>query len=225
MIYDQEWNNKYENIYTLPNKKILETNYIIQDSNMNLIVNKLNFDVSFPATFATKRKILNDLRIYIKVSMSIIPNLKQSLIITDIILEPLLINLSVKQFIYLWEFYSMSMKFLYYDMVEKYIPLMKPEYLINGIPKRKKKTFKECFKRIVIAKKLQKKMKKDLKILEKKGEKMIMLTQLILIHILNVMIQIILGVYHYSMLIFQIYMLNSYQIVKLRIKKIWVMLF
>jgi hypothetical protein len=32
MIYDQEWNNKYENIYTLPNKKILETNYIIQDS-------------------------------------------------------------------------------------------------------------------------------------------------------------------------------------------------
>ena len=171
MIYDQEWNNKYENIYTLPNKKILETNYIIQDSNMNLIVNKLNLDVSFPATFATKRKILNDLRIYIKVSMSIIPNLKQSLIITDIILEPLLINLSVKQFIYLWEFYSMSMKFLYYDMAEKYIPLMKPEYLINGIPKRKKKTFKECFKRIVIAKKLQKKMKKDLKILEKKGEK------------------------------------------------------
>ena len=141
MIYDQEWNNKYENIYTLPNKKILETNYIIQDSNMNLIVNKLNLDVSFPATFATKRKILNDLRIYIKVSMSIIPNLKQSLIITDIILEPLLINLSVKQFIYLWEFYSMSMKFLYYDMVEKYIPLMKPEYLINGIPKRKKKNF------------------------------------------------------------------------------------
>ena len=138
MIIDQEWKNKYENIYTLPNKKILETNYIIQDSNMNLIVNKLNFDVSFPATFATKRKILNGLPIYIKVSMSIIPNIKQSLIITYIILEPLLINLSVKQFIYLWEFYSMSLKFLYYDMVEKYIPLMKPEYLINGIPKRKK---------------------------------------------------------------------------------------
>ena len=171
MIIDQEWKNKYENIYTLPNKKILETNYIIQDSNMNLIVNKLNFDVSFPATFATKRKILNGLPIYIKVSMSIIPNLKQSLIITDIILEPLLINLSVKQFIYLWEFYSMSMKFLYYDMAEKYIPLMKPEYLINGMPKRKKRTFKECFKRIAIAKKLKKKMKKDLKTLEKKGEK------------------------------------------------------
>ena len=173
MVYDQEWNNKYENIYTLPNKKILETNYIVQDSKMNLIVNKLNLDVNFPSSgmFVIKRKILNDLRIYIEVSMSIIPKFKQSLIITDILLEPLLINLTVKQFIYLMEFYNMSMKFLYYDMAEQYIPLMKPEYLIYGIPKRKKKTFKECIKRIVISKKLHKKMKKDLKTLKKKGEK------------------------------------------------------
>ena len=175
MIYNQEWNNKYENIYTLPNKKILETNYIIQDSKMNLIVNKLNLDVNFPSEkrmFIMKRKILNDLRVFIEVSMSIIPKLKQSLIITDIVLEPLLINLTVKQFVYLMEFYSQSMKFLNYDMAEKYIPLMKPEYLTYGIPKKRKMTFKECFKRIVLAKKLRKKLKNDLKILKKqKGEK------------------------------------------------------
>ena len=175
MIYNQEWNNKYENIYTLPNKKILETNYSVQDSKMNLIVNKLNLDVYFPSDkglFFVKSKILNDLRIYIEVSMSIIPNLKQSLLITDIILEPLLISLSVKQFVYLWEFYNISMKFLYYDMIEQYIPLMKPEYLIYGIPKRKKMTFKQCFRKIVLAKKLQKQLKNSLKILKKKkGEK------------------------------------------------------
>ena len=175
MTYNQEWNNKYENIYTLPNKKILETNYIIQDSKMNLIVNKLNLDVRFPIDknrIFPKKKILNDLRVYIEVSMSIIPKFKQSLIITDIDLEPLLISLSVKEFVYLMEFYSISMKFLYYDMAEQYIPFMKPEYLINGIPKRKKMNFKQCFRRIVLSKKLQKILKNDLKILKKeKGKK------------------------------------------------------
>ena len=175
MIYNQEWTNELENIYCLPNKKILETIYYVQDSKMNLIVNKLNLDVSFPSDnrfFYIKQKMLNDLRLYLQVSMSIIPKLKQSLIITDIILEPLLMNLSVKQFVYLMEFYNLSMKFLNYDMAEQYIPLMKPEYLIYGIPKRKKMTFKQCFKRIILAKKLQKKMKNDLRILKKdKGEK------------------------------------------------------
>ena len=174
MTYNQEWKNKFENIYTLPNKKILETNYIVQDSKMNLIVNKLNLEVNLPTdkNRIRKKKILNDLRVNIEVSMGIIPKLKQSLIITNINLEPLLINVSVKEFVYLMEFYSLSMKFLYYDMIELYIPYMKPEYLIHGIPKRKKMNFKQCFKRIVLAKKLQKILKNDLKILKKeKGTK------------------------------------------------------
>jgi hypothetical protein len=60
------------------------------------------------------------------------------------------------------------MKFLNYDMNEKYIPLMKPEYLILGIPKKNKMTFKQCFKRIVLVKKLQKMLNNELKILKKK---------------------------------------------------------
>ena len=174
MIYNQEWVNEYENIYTLPNKKILETHYFVQDSKMSLIINKLNLDVSFSSDkrrSLSKKKILNDLRIFIDVSMNIIPKAKQSLILTDIILEPLLINLSVKQLVYLIELYNISMKFLNYDMNEKYIPLMKPEYLIYGIPKRKKMTFKQCFKRIVLVKKLQKKLNNELKILKKKKGK------------------------------------------------------
>ena len=171
MIYNQEWVNEYENIYTLPNKKILETHYFVQDSKMNLIINKLNLDVTFPLDkrrSISKKKILNDLRIFIDVTMYIIPKVKQSLVLTDIILEPLLINLSVKQLVYLMELYNISMKFLHYDMNEKYIPLMKPEYLIYGIPKRRKMTFKQCFRRIVLIKKLQKKLNNDLKILKKK---------------------------------------------------------
>ena len=171
MIYNQEWVNEYENIYTLPNKKIIETQYFVQDSKMNLIINKLNLDVTFPndkRRSLSKKKILNDLRIFIDVSMNIIPKVKQSLILTDIVLEPLLINLSVKQFVYLMEIFNISMKFLNYDINEKYIPLMKPEYLIYGIPKRRKMTFKQCFKRIVLIKKLQKKLNNELKILKKK---------------------------------------------------------
>ena len=171
MIYNQEWVNEYENIYTLPNKKILETHYFVQDSKMNLIINKLNLDVTFPydkRRSLSKKKILNDLRIFIDVSMNIIPKVNQSLILTDIILEPLLINLSVKQLVYLMELYNIAMKFLNYDMNEKYIPLMKPEYLIYGIPKRRKMTFKQCFKKIVLIKKLQKKLNNELKILKKK---------------------------------------------------------
>ena len=177
MIYNQEWTNEYENIYSLPNKTILETNYFTQDSKMSVIVNKLNLDISFPSDkrkvmMQIKKKILNDLRVYIEVSMSIIPKYKQSLIITDIVLEPLLMNLTVKQYVYLMEFYNISMKFLNYDLAEKYIPLMKPEYLANGIPKRKKMTFKKCFKRIVFAMQIQKKIKKELKTLKKEeGEK------------------------------------------------------
>ena len=175
MIYNQEWTNIYENYYTLPNKKIIETNYSVQDSKMNLIVNKLNLNVSFQTEKGlvfNGNKILNDLRIFIKVSMGIIPKLEQSLIITKIVLEPLLINLSVKQFLYIWDFYSLSMKFLYYDMVEHYIPLMKPEYLIKGIPKRRKMNLKQCFRKIVAAKKYQKKLKSELHSIKKeKGEK------------------------------------------------------
>ena len=55
MIYNQEWTNEFENIYSLPNKTILETNYFTQDSKMSLIVNKLNLDVSFPSD---KRRIM-----------------------------------------------------------------------------------------------------------------------------------------------------------------------
>ena len=173
MIYNQDWTNEYENIYTIPNKKILETRYFVQDSKMNLVVNQLNLNVSFPSeNFFGRQKILNDMRIFIRVSMSIIPKLNQSLIITKIVLEPLLINLSVKQFIYIWDFYNISMKFLYYDMPEKYIPLMKPEYIKNGPPKRKKMTLEQCLRRIMIAKKYQKKLKNELKTIKKeKGEK------------------------------------------------------
>ena len=177
MIYNQEWTNDYENIYTIPNKKILETIYYVQDSKMNLVVNQMNLNITFPiekGTILNRQKILNDLRIFIQVSMGIIPKLKQSLITTKIVLEPILINTSVKQFIYIWEFYNLSMKFLYYDMNEKYIPLMKPEYLITGIPKREKMTLKQCFRKIVAAKKYQKSLKSELRtIKKKKGEKIV----------------------------------------------------
>ena len=111
-------------------------------------MNQVNLNVIFPSEksllmgpLINTSKILNDLRIFVKVSMGIIPKLEQSLINTTVILEPLLINLSVKQFIYIWDFYSLAMKFLYYDMAEHYIPLMKPEYLKSGIPKRRKMNF------------------------------------------------------------------------------------
>ena len=175
MIYNQEWTNIYENLYTLPNKKIVETNYSVQDSKMNLVVNQLNLNVSFPtekALFANRNKILNDLRIFVKLSMGIIPKLEQSIISTTVVLEPILINLSVKQFLYIWDFYSLSMKFLYYDMAEYYIPLMKPEYLVTGIPKRRKMNLKQCLRRIVAAKKYQKHLKNELHSIKKvKGEK------------------------------------------------------
>ena len=38
--------------------------------------------------------ILNDLRIFIDISMNILPKIKQSLILTDIILEPLLLTIN-----------------------------------------------------------------------------------------------------------------------------------
>jgi len=61
MIYNQDWTNDYENIYTIPNKKILETIYYVQDSKMNVIVNKLNLEVSFPTdkifSFLMKKKL------------------------------------------------------------------------------------------------------------------------------------------------------------------------
>ena len=179
MKYNQDWTNIYENLYTIPNKKIVETNYSVQDSKMNLIVNQLNLNVIFPSEksllmgpLINTSKILNDLRIFVKVSMGIIPKLEQSLINTTVILEPLLINLSVKQFIYIWDFYSLAMKFLYYDMAEHYIPLMKPEYLKSGIPKRRKMNLRQCLRRIVAAKKYQKTLKNQLHTIKKeKGEK------------------------------------------------------
>ena len=64
------------------------------------------------------------------------------------------------------------MKFLYYDMPEKYIPLMKPEYLKTGIPKRQKLNLRQTLRKILVAKKLQKQLKNELRTIKKEqGEK------------------------------------------------------
>ena len=179
--YYQEWKNIYTNYITTKNGKIYKTIYDVQDSKMNLFLSKLNIDMRyynqilkrFVTSLSTER-LLNNFRLCIDLSMYILPKEENSVIETDIVIEPMQSNVGIRQLRKLLILYNVGMKFINLDMQEKYIPLLKPNYIENGkiiIPVRKKMKLKECIKRILIIYRFQKLLKTQLKtLIEKKSE-------------------------------------------------------
>ena len=148
--------NLYTNIYKIPQNLLIEKIYDIQDFSMNLLISKVYLDIEFkndePSQFIYENeKIVSNFRMsYFSSSFLYIPQ-KQSMTLVDINLEPLFCKFGVKQMGKMLEFYNKVLSFWFDYNNIKYIPYMKPEYIINGvvvIKPKKKKTFRECIIRI-----------------------------------------------------------------------------
>ena len=167
LIYNQQMRNLYTNIYKIPQNLLIEKIYDIQDFSMNLLISKVYLDIEFkndePSQFIYENeKIVSNFRMsYFSSSFLYIPQ-KQSMTLVDINLEPLFCKFGVKQMGKMLEFYNKVLSFWFDFNNIKYIPYMKPEYIINGvvvIKPKKKKTFKECVLRIMISLEIRKGLK------------------------------------------------------------------
>ena len=176
LIYNQRMRNLYTNVLQLPQNLLIEKIYEIQDSTMNLLISKVYLDIEFKNIESIKsvyenEKLISNFRMsFYSNSYLYIPK-KQSITISDINLEPLFCKFGVKQMGKLLEFYNDFNSFWFDFNNIKYIPLMKPEYINDGvviIEQRKKRTFRECVLRIMIAIQIRKGYKMQLKYIKAK---------------------------------------------------------
>jgi len=181
LIYNQKIRNLYTNILQLPQNFIIEKTHEIQDSTMNLLISKVYLDIEFknyePSKFIYENeKLVSNFRMsYYLSSFLYIPQ-EQSMTIIDIDLEPLFCKFGVKQMGKILDFYNKFNSFWFDFNNIKYIPYLKPEYVINGkvvINPNKKRTFRECVLRIMIATHIRRALNVQLKLIRSKYKKKI----------------------------------------------------
>ena len=179
LIYNQRMRNIYTNVLQLPQNLLIEKIFEVQNSTMNLLISKVYLDIEFKNIESIKsmyenEKLISNFRMsFYSNSFLYIPT-KQSITNSDINLEPLFCKFGVKQMGKLLEFYNDFNSFWFDFNNIKYIPLMKPEYVIDGvvvIEPKKKRTFRECVLRIMIAIQIRKGYKMQLKYIKAKYKK------------------------------------------------------
>ena len=142
-------------ILQIPQNLLIEKIYEIQDSTMNLLVSKVYLDIEFKnlersTLIYENEKLISNFRMALCSSSFLNIPQKQSINITDINLEPLFCKFGVRQMGKILEFYNKFNTFWFDFNNIKYIPLIKPEYISNGVvviePKKKKNIQRMCNK-------------------------------------------------------------------------------
>ena len=184
MTYIQEWRQEMENVYEMPNKKLIKQDFSINDNNMNLMVYEADMDLIYYVPSQNKftsnpitEKLLSNFRMTCQIKSYIVPVNSISVMNIDVLFEPLLLNFGFRQIRKLMQLYNDSMKFYYTDMQEKYVPYLKPEDIgiENGENKLKvsdkKPNLRNTIRRVIIKNKLQKHFLRRLKEIKIKLEK------------------------------------------------------
>ena len=131
IFYEQLYNSEKENIYDINNKALLKKKLLFNNSNMNIMIYESNFDIIF---FNQKEinndKIILNYRIQYRSKYSYFFSKKNSISNTNIIVEPIILNINLYQLKYLINLYYDLMKFLYESLYSNYIPFLKPEKVI-----------------------------------------------------------------------------------------------
>ena len=171
LIYNQYMRNVYTNTLKMPKNLLIETVYKVKDSKMNLLISKVDLDIIFNIPEQSKfiydnEKLISNFRMSYLSSSFLCIKSNQSISTSDINIEPLFCKFGVRQIGKLLEFYNKVNSFWFDFNNIKYIPYMKPEYLVEGKPLRKlkkKRNFRDCVKSIMIAMIIRKgiKMKLD----------------------------------------------------------------
>ena len=137
MLYDQSYEKEISKTFYRKRTKLID---IIEKPNygdMNIMIYESDIDfieynlIKQKFIFKNQsRKILSNYRIKYTSKYIYMPTNKQSLSNTDISIEPININISLNDLKNLILFYYQSMKFLYENLYELYIPYIKPENVI-----------------------------------------------------------------------------------------------
>ena len=174
LIYNQKMRNLYTNIWRLPQNLLIEKIYEIEDSTMNLLISKVYLGIEFkkykPSDFIYENeKLISNFRMSYYSSSYLYIKQKQTINNTDIDIEPLFCKFGVKQMGIMLEFYNKVLSFWFDFNNIKYIPYMKPEYIVDGkvvIKPISKKTFRKCVLKIMIALEIRKGLKAQLNLIK-----------------------------------------------------------
>ena len=161
MFYDQSSDSETIQVFDIKKKNLIKKFVLPNNSNLNLMIYESDFDI---IKYSLKNKhfiynkknnkILSNYRIQFSYKYSHLQINKQSLANIDILIEPIIIDICLDQLKDILIFYNKSMKFLYENLYEYYIPYIKPENVIyfKGKPyiNKKKLTFKKLSYRIYI---------------------------------------------------------------------------
>ena len=133
MSYIQKWKQEYTETKLLPSLTPIKQDYTVYDSSMNFIIYNAEFDMVYFieklnkfTNNLTTEKLISNFRFVSQIKSFIVPKDEIYIYNIDCLFEPLLINFGFRQLKKINEYYNQSMKFLYTDMREKYVPYIYP---------------------------------------------------------------------------------------------------
>ena len=182
LTFSMDSNNVYDDIITLPSRKLLAQIYETKLSYMHVSLSKCEFDVVFliPNTKhfthnAASERLVSNFRFKCNIESYIAPFAEQSIMNINILMEPLILAFGMRQVRTLYSFYNENFNKFMNEFNEKYFPFIKPEQIVNGvvmIPKKKKRTLKEIVRKAYLKNHISKIFKQRMaEIQEKKKEK------------------------------------------------------
>ena len=171
LTFTMDASNVYDNIITLPAKKLLAQIYETRTSYMHVSLSQCEFDMvyfmpntrHFTHNLASERLVSN-FRFKCNIEGYIAPYAEQSVMNIDVLMEPLILAFGMRQVRKLMKLSEIALQFLP-KLDEKYFPFIKPEQIQNGeviIPKRKKWTVKQVVKRVVARNQFKKILKQKM---------------------------------------------------------------
>ena len=178
LTFTMDSKNVYDDIITLPARKLLAQIYETKTSYMHVSLSQCEFDVVYhiPNTKrfthnSASERLVSNFRFKCNIESYIVPYVEQSIMNIDVEMEPLILAFGMRQVRKLMGFSNIALEYLG-QFSEKYIPFIKPEQIRNGvvyIPKKKKHTLKQIIRRIYT--KNQYKQILTTKMIEIKGKK------------------------------------------------------
>ena len=128
LVYNQKSTYVSTDFLLLPSKTVIGTFYEYNTSSMNTSVSNCDLDMVYflphKKIFTRnlpEERILSNFRMACLIESFIIVNSEQSVMIIDVILEPILFSFGMRQFRKSWALYEKTMKYLSL-MWEQYIP-------------------------------------------------------------------------------------------------------
>ena len=172
LIYNQTSTSIFTDFFTLPSKNIIGTFFETNTSSMNTSVSNCDFDMVY--FLPTKKqytrnlpeeRLLSNFRMTCLIDSFIVLYSEQSVMIIDVILEPILFAFGMRQFKKSWALYEKSMNYLQL-MWERYIPYVYPGQEITK--PYTKRTLKDVINKVIRKQKFKRELDIKKKLRNKK---------------------------------------------------------